>query len=145
MKTCFKCNIKKELSEFYKHPRMSDGHVNKCKDCNKKDVSKNYIKNIDHYKSYEQTEERKKAHNERSSKFCKRYRKLNPKKYRAHTMVGSSIKSGFLIKPNTCSECESKKHIHAHHDDYDKPLIVRWLCANCHTSWHKNNNALNQN
>lgn len=44
MKKCFKCGIEKPLIEFYKHPQMLDGHVNKCKDCNKKDVSENYFK-----------------------------------------------------------------------------------------------------
>ena len=35
-KICFKCNIEKGLSEYYKHNGMSDGHLNKCKDCCKK-------------------------------------------------------------------------------------------------------------
>lgn len=45
-KKCFKCGTVKPLSEFYKHPAMSDGRVNKCKDCNKKDVKGNYIDNL---------------------------------------------------------------------------------------------------
>lgn len=46
MKKCFKCGIEKELSEFYVHPQMGDGHFNKCKECTKKDAIKYYKKNI---------------------------------------------------------------------------------------------------
>jgi hypothetical protein len=36
-KVCFKCNEEKEITEYYKHKEMSDGHLNKCKNCTKKD------------------------------------------------------------------------------------------------------------
>lgn len=45
-KKCFKCSQVLPLDNFYKHPMMADGHVNKCKECNKKDIKGNYINNL---------------------------------------------------------------------------------------------------
>jgi hypothetical protein len=153
MKKCFKCEIEKPLSEFYKHPRMADGHVNKCKECNKKDVQKNYRVNIEHYKEYEknranlthrvnaryeysQTEAGKLSNNKATKAWVKR----NPIKRLAATIVGNAVRDGRLLKPDTCENCKSKPNrLHGHHCDYAYPLVVNWLCPACHNKWHKEN------
>ena len=33
MKKCFVCHKEKKLVDFYAHPRTTDGHLGKCKEC----------------------------------------------------------------------------------------------------------------
>lgn len=50
VKKCNVCFIEKEINEFYKHPKMSSGYLNKCKDCNKKQSKHWRLLKIDKYK-----------------------------------------------------------------------------------------------
>lgn len=132
MKVCFKCGAEKPLSEFYKHPKMADGHVNKCKVCNKKDVIENRLVKLDYYRAYDTT-----RGNRQSAEYIRQYRSTYPKKYAAHAEVSNAVKDGRIVPKTTC-DCGATKVV-AHHDDYDYPLQVRWLCQGCHVQWHKQN------
>src|SRR5690554_3903326 len=61
-KNCFVCGRTQPLSEFYRHPRMADGHLNKCKECTKRHVRENRRKRHDYYVAFDRernkTEER---------------------------------------------------------------------------------------
>lgn len=63
-------------------------------------------------------------------------KKKNRHKVAAGAAVIRAIKRGVLIRPTVCSECGKPRTIHAHHDDYSKQLVVRWLCRSCHAKYH---------
>lgn len=128
-KVCFKCGVVKSLSEFYKHPKMPDGTVNKCKECNKKDVTANRLVKVDYYRAYDT-----KRGNRQTADDLRKYREENPKKYAAHVLVGNAVRDGKLVK-QPCEVC-SDTNVHGHHCDYAKPLEVMWLCAAHHKAWH---------
>jgi len=58
----------------------------------------------------------------------------NYDKHKAHFTVANALSKGEL-KKGVCQVCESVD-VHAHHDDYKKPLEVRWLCPKHHSEHH---------
>ena len=61
----------------------------------------------------------------------------NPEKHKAQRELTRAISFGEIVRPGKCSACEKVGKIHGHHDDYAKPLEVRWLCARCHSWEHR--------
>lgn len=61
-------------------------------------------------------------------------RLADPRRHSAYQKVRKAIKAGRLIK-KACEICGDPKS-HAHHEDYSKPLEVKWLCALCHKQAH---------
>lgn len=59
---------------------------------------------------------------------------------RARAAVWTEIWAGRMKRGQHCEKCKVKATdmfpMHAHHDDYSKPLAIRWLCASCHKRHH---------
>lgn len=136
VKTCMKCNVVKPLDDFYKHPRMADGRLGKCKTCTKTDVRANRLDKVEYYREYDRERTKTARRIEHLDKNCKKFRRENPEKYAAHLAVAGALRKGVLVR-QPCEVCNRHDRIHAHHDDYTKPLEVRWLCAEHHVAHHR--------
>ena len=134
-KTCTECGGEKPPTEFY-------GKDSNCKECRKAKVRAYRQANIEAVKAYDRErgrdEKRRSAVKERRPRYREKHNEVyakawiakNPEKRKAHGAVWSAIRSGKLIK-QPCEVCGEIK-VEAHHDDYTKPLDVRWLCPAHH-------------
>lgn len=122
---CAKCRQTLPLSAFCKDKSRRNGHSNFCRPC--------------------RTERRRAYQRDPQSVItaARRARQKNPKRDIAKRAVRRAIERGELSRPNKCDRCSQvppprngRSSIEAHHDDYNKPLAVRWLCVPCHAAVH---------
>lgn len=112
-----RCSICKEVKNedsFYLHKKQ--GRQSQCKECHKQYLREHYQNNKELYKQ----------------RVIKNNR--NSIKAKAASAVHAAIMSGKLTR-QPCEECGAEK-AEGHHDDYAKPLEVRWLCRSHHRQWH---------
>jgi hypothetical protein len=67
------------------------------------------------------------------------WRDRNPQSVWAHMALRSGLRRG-LVQPQPCAHCGAPK-TEAHHEDYDRPLDVLWLCRPCHKQHHAQRRA----
>lgn len=127
-KPCIKCRKVKALDEFYPHARMSDGRLNKCKECCKDYAA---LRRLRTERPREIERARYRAGKKKPNGAD--WRRRNPEKYRAQNAVNNAIRDGKLVR-QPCQVCGRKAH--AHHPDYSKPLEVEWLCPLHHSREH---------
>ena len=161
-KQCKKCLETKPLARFPKVAKMKDGYLNHCKDCKNTKAKALRKENPEHYyKWYRENAdlvkeraaiyraktrpaqlERERAWNaankEVLSERQRKYRAKDSHKFAARSSINVAIKLGNLVRPFNCSECHKFCTPDGHHDDYSKPLEVRWLCRQCHVAHHAN-------
>lgn len=147
MKTCRRCGALKPLDEYYSHPQMADGHLNICKECTRHRVehhrwrSENLerIREYDRRRGRSRTPEVRAAHAVARDPEAKRrasrgWSRRNRLKRLAYAKVYQAIRDERLT-PQPCEVC-GVVPAEAHHDDYSKPLDVRWLCKKHHDEHH---------
>lgn len=140
MQTCKQCETEKSLDEFYVSNKSC------CKDCTKTNVTARRNANIDAVRKYDRDRGRL-AHRKEK---CREYNRANPEKVgaikkawiarnqlkrQAHKDVQNAVRRGKLDQ-RSCEVCGVKR-AEAHHDDYSKPLEVRWLCRKHHAEHHR--------
>ncbi|TPJ85552.1 hypothetical protein FJ434_16505 [Mesorhizobium sp. B2-5-13] len=64
-----------------------------------------------------------------------KWRAANPLAIWAHAALRSAINRG-LIQKEPCEVCGASE-VDGHHEDYGKPMEVRWLCRLHHKGEHK--------
>lgn len=145
-KKCFKCNSVKLASEFYKHPRMADGRMGKCKSCAKKDVHEHtkILKNDPIWAFQERARCRIKQAKRRSlgldvkdNSASRRWVKKHRNKRLAHHIARYALKTGEIKTRENCESCGVGGKLHMHHPDYSRPKMVVWLCPKCHGIVHR--------
>jgi len=135
MKTCFKCNKEKPLASFYKHLGMADGYLGKCKDCAKVDANNHRAKNLEKVREYDRKRAKEPHRIALQKEQTKMWRETDSRRTKCHNAVARAIRNGNLVQ-QPCARCSSEKTL-AHHESYDLPLEIVWLCQPCHKQRHK--------
>lgn len=122
MKTCIICNIEKPLEEFYKHSQMLDGHINKCKDCSRKQAEEKYKELIKNPEFLEKERERNRLRdNAKRRKEGIPARKLGIQKDKHQVYLDNKEKypEKYLVR-NMLKHYPKKSTHHLHHWSYNK-------------------------
>jgi len=135
MKTCFKCGEDKPLGEFYGHPKMADGHLNKCKDCTRNDARQYRNANLDKIREYDRARAQLPHRIAKRERINAKFLEDHPDRHAAHLSVRDALRAGRLQK-QPCVFCGSEDALEGHHHDYSRPLDVTWLCKPCHRRFH---------
>lgn len=119
MKQCFKCNEVKPYSEFYKHKKMGDGYLGKCKTCAKKDVKEraDILSKNEEWMEKERKRGREKHHR---LNYSEKYAYKNIGCYETTTLKSRSKFPEKYKATTSAQRIEVPKGMHRHHWSYNE-------------------------
>ena len=138
---CYDCKSVKEKREY--------GYCNACR--RKKDNENRILKGITKKHQYGLCPQCGKEKPNKNWAYCLKCNNANSAKWKrenpflteeekfkknVRSITRYYVRKGILIK-SSCEVCGEKK-VEGHHDDYNKPLEVRWLCRKHHDEHHRN-------
>ncbi len=129
---CSKCREWLPPERFYAAPQATSGLTAECRSCNgrRKATTRDFKKAAEYSRSWRRRPEV--LERERARSAVRR----QTKEWQARAELNKAVKRGDLVRPSTCSKCGEAGRIEGHHPDYDRPLDVVWLCADCHERHH---------
>lgn len=151
MKMCKTCKLPKPAKQFNADSSHKDKLASECKLCKNArrkrwvEAHRNDPKRLMYARRYNRQWRVKNLKKRRAQGRATYYRRrkngyvhrYNPYRDRARRVLSVAIKKGLVRRPKKCSECGWKGRVHGHHEDYNKPLEVVWLCQVCHGKRHR--------
>lgn len=142
---CPACEQHFPADQFYKSRKNTNGLASECKRCHVRIniASRDPNRARDTCRAY-----MRRARASDPEKFRARERAAvakRPVDHRtyARRAVQNAIKTGRLVRPAVCPQCgDASRVVHAHHEDYSKPLDVKWLCPECHGREHRKGSVI---
>lgn len=136
---CYSCHRILSETEYHRDRMASYGIKGTCKQCakRKRDNDQQRQKKLAKKREYYRKNKDRWVGYRKRRKIVK-YR--STKAIRARKILNQAIIEGRVTKPKCCSECLRpcpKILLHAHHDNYDRPYDVIWLCSSCHGKKHR--------
>lgn len=140
-KICRTCKIEKSVNDFH-FTRKDNYYCLDCKVCHcaiKREMRKSgkWLK-TERNKNVSEQQREKVKQKRLADRQNINYKEFQKKKFRAQDAARRAIKKGVISRSETCHSCGKEKKTDAHHDDYDRPLDVIFLCRSCHLALHAN-------
>lgn len=133
-KRCSRCGEMKRLTEFSRRAKSRDGLMDRCKPCSR-EVTRRWA--AENRERHRERSRRWKAENPEQSRehvrrWHEQYRERMQPAKEAAAQVYNALRRGDLVRGTVCESCSRETFCEAAHEDYTKPLTVRWLCRSCH-------------